>query len=86
MKLGKTVIIVLSVLSSLEQYDAQMRVWGIHKNLKKHEWRGAFHEFDKLASRHGRKIRMRILDKVVTEDKMQRSRYRYCQSDSGTTP
>jgi hypothetical protein len=83
-KLGKIVIIVLSVSSSSEQYDAQMRAWGLRKNLKKHEWRGAVHEFDKLASRHKRKIRMRILDKIVPEDKMQRSRNRYCQSDSGT--
>jgi hypothetical protein len=66
-----------------DHYDAQMRKRRVHKNLKGHEWRGAMHRLDNLASRHQRKIRMRILGKIVLEDRLQRSRSRYGHKNSG---
>jgi hypothetical protein len=63
-----------------------MRVWNIRKNLKQHEWRSVLHRLDKLVARHQRKIRVRFLGEVVSEEKIKRSRDRYCvQSYSSTT-
>jgi hypothetical protein len=60
-----------------------MRSWGTHKNLKQHEWRCALHRFDELAAQHQKQIRMRILENIVPEDKMQRSRKRYYPGNPG---
>jgi hypothetical protein len=60
-----------------------MRAWGVHKNLKSHEWRGAVQRLDNIASRHQRKVRMRILGKIVSDDRLRRSRSRHNHRNLG---
>jgi hypothetical protein len=79
----RPIIHVLIALLRPDHYDAQMRAWGVHKNLKSHEWRGSMQQLDSLAARHQRKVRMRILGKVVPEDRLRRSRSRHSHSNSG---
>jgi hypothetical protein len=79
----RLIIHVLIALLRPDHYDAQMRAWGVHKNLKSHEWRGSMQRLDNLAARHKRKVQMRILGKVVPEERLRRSRSRHSRPNPG---
>ncbi|KAH8172797.1 ankyrin repeats (3 copies) domain-containing protein [Sarocladium implicatum] len=71
------------------QWERQIKQWNRRKNLEKSEWQSLLPVYDIAVQQHGRgDVRILIAGKVVTEEKIERNRRRYCRgsgiAESGT--
>lgn len=65
-------------LYSLAQYEAQLKAWGLRKNLKEHEWVSVFNVIDRLPQ--GTQSRVVISGYPASHLKIQRARRNYKHS------
>ncbi|KAK8127178.1 hypothetical protein PG984_008286 [Apiospora sp. TS-2023a] len=67
--------------ASQSQYEAQLKKWGVAKNLKRDEWISLLAKHDRLESQ-GREVRVVISGKVQAKERVRKARHRYARSSA----